>query len=1310
MKQTLVGLMAAMAAVTGFGDLASGVKGNRTWNVGLVAEPLKGPVTVDGKLDDWDLSGQILTAQIGREAKYSVRTAAMWDETNLYLSFVWRDPTPMHSQLDPDKKAAKGWIDDAVQLRLKVGAEPAWVTIWCFDRQVQVFDIDYFMLPADTKGRHVTRASAPGSNQIPGGIEMMSCVSDDDAGFTMELKIPWTQLSLDTVKTMAAGDSFVMGLEFMWGNAAGDWPIYRTSDSYAGWEIQTSFFFKSPASWGEVKLAAQSTPNTRSYKPDAVAPYGCIPVRAKIPGGKEKFTLVLEDKATGERIRTVTGGHPVAEAKVGTDGDRDVVEVLWDGLDDLGRAVKPGTYRVMGLAMDHISLSYKSSFYNPGTPVWETPDGTGGWGADHSRPEFIVRAGTNVVLGTKFPEGGYGLWAIGPDGRKRWSEKRGARALAANDRHVYVLGGYYNEDEQLLFRVDPGTAKYVDVPDGKGGVLPCPYPLSSIPRIGKSRVLNIAVDPKDRQLALALEDGTTALLSTDSLRLVKVLNTAVRPTYPLGEDYRVKIFGVLTGVQHTPLAFDGRSLYYFQRRDGVFVAYDVMADTVRAIPLASAIGSPEALALSRDGQAVYVADNGADMQVKKFDLATGRLLGTYGKAGGRPRQGRYDKNGVLSVSSVCEDAAGDVWTVEDTEYPRRTSVWSGKDGSFVRDYIGTTFYCGSGTYLHDSDPTRAYAGGTEFRIDIDKGVYEPIQVLWNPKREKGRYTFEIPAGMHGIGPIFYSSASGEKREYLFLGHWGRGACWQLFMNDAGRWHPVSAVGTIGALLKETPVDQSLQVPTGAWAGLDPRDNYIWNDLDGDGYVTRDECEIVPIAEGDLPRSCGWGQRPDGATLDVWMQSTDKSMTMWKYAPARFLKNGQPIYARSALAKVGEHVSHEMPDIAPVTGEDTVVRFATEQKKMMILATDKQGRFKWRYRDWWHGVHGSHNSPDGNPNGRIFGAIMIVGCAEAGGDCGRVMMVRGNHLHDYWLTADGLYLDKVFKGVLDGELFPPTAAEARTMKFENLIGHGEPFMGWFAKQDDGRIRSIHGNFALACHICEVGGFESVKRFTSDDFTFTAADAVRCEEFGRQQDALRNAKPQPYRFGTWKTLEGEGVKVVYNLQKTPKGLVVTAKATGDASAWKNGGADFTKLFKTGDAFDVQLGNEKTPASEQRLLFAPFKDGTVVVQMRPVAPDAAKSDGATYESPVTSIRFDSVKVLPVEPKVTVTADGWSLSATIPWELVAVDPAKPIRGDVGVILSDPQGLHNAARIYFFNKRTGLVSDLPNEARLVPGAWGEFK
>ena len=123
-----------------------------------------------------------------------------------------------------------------------------------------------------------------------------------------------------------------------------------------------------------------------------------------------------------------------------------------------GELVKPGSLTAKALGSDRVDGFWELSFYNPGTPVWETPDGTGGWGADHSRPEFIVRAGTNVVLGTKFPEGGYGLWAIGPDGRKRWSEKRGARALAANDRHVYVLGGYYNELKYFVECLASGKA------------------------------------------------------------------------------------------------------------------------------------------------------------------------------------------------------------------------------------------------------------------------------------------------------------------------------------------------------------------------------------------------------------------------------------------------------------------------------------------------------------------------------------------------------------------------------------------------------------------------------------------------------------------------------------------------------------------------------------------------------------------------------------------------------------------------------------------------------------------------------------
>ena len=1314
MKYIFPIVMLFFLAAPAMADVASGTKGDRTWNVGMVAEPAKGSVSIDGDLAEWDLSGQILTGTIGHEDRMSVRTAAMWDEKALYLSFAWRDPTPLHSRIDPANNTEKGWVDDAVQLRMEVAGVGSWITMWCFEKSVQAFRIDYFRMQKDAKGRSLTWASEPSCVDVgPEGVKMATREAEDGGGWTLECRIPWCVLTNGSRERLAAGERFRMGLEFMWGNNAGNWPAYRTTDCFSGMDVQTGFFWTTEKSWGEVELSAVSVPNTRTYRAEPAAAYGCVPVRAKIPAGKEKFTLVLEDPTTGERVRTVTGGHPVAEAKVGEENGLDVIEVLWDGLDDLGRPVAPGSYRVRGIAMDRIRLRYESTFYNPGTPPWDTADGTGGWGADHSRPQFLAAAGSNVVFGARFPEGGYGLWAVGPDGRKCWSEKRGVRALAANAAHVYVLGGYYNEEGQRLFRVDSSTGKYAAFQDAKGNVLPSPFPLSSLDfRRRQStpvQVKNIAADPNDKTLALALDDGSTALVDANSMRVLRILPTAVRSFAPYGEGRREKAFGISVPVEATPLAFDGCMLYYFQRHGARLVAFDVDTSAVRAIDVSESVGIPVALAVSSDGRALYVADAGPDMQVKKFDIASGSLLAAFGRRGGRPRQGKFAADGVLDPWAVAEDAHGDVWIAENTDFPRRTGVWSGKNGSLLRDYIGNAFYCGSGTLLHDNDHARAYAGGVEFAFDPETGASRPLRTLWNPDPRDGRRTFVIGAGSHGLGPAFRSSASGREREFFFQ---SGGDGWKLFMSDGnGGCRPVAAVSTVGRLLSDDDSDAgAVQAPYGEWAGLDPRDSFIWNDADGDGFVSRSECEVLPASEGTLPCFLGWGARPDAETLDIYAAACGKSATWWKYRPVRFAADGAPVYAREGLERMGEGVPWEMPDIAPVSGEDTVLRFATESGCGMIVATDKRGRFKWRYRDWWHGVHGSHRSPDGNPNGRIFGAIMITGFADAGGDCGRVAMIRGNSTHDYWMTTDGLYLDKVFRRPLDGRTLPPTVEEARKMPFEELIGHGEPFMGWFGKQDDGRIRSIHGSFALACHVCEVTGFETARRFDSGSFVFSAEDAAKADAFRRGLAATKSGKPAPYVFGSRTMVSGDGVTAEVCLSDVGDALRVEVAARGDRSPWKNGGNDFTRLFKTGDCFDVQIGETGMPATAQRVVFANLGGKTVAVQMRPADPLAPKDEAAVYESPVASLSFDRVRILPVEVNADVSEDKWKLCADVPWILLGIDAAKPLRGDFGLILSDPDGRRNVARHYLFNKDTGLVSDLPNEARIRSSAWGAFE
>ena len=81
--------------------------------------PTPGKVVVDGKLDDWDLSGQLLmyVAQETVETQCA-RFAVMYDQDALYLSGVVRDPTPMMNRHDPAVEGDRGWDADSCQYRM----------------------------------------------------------------------------------------------------------------------------------------------------------------------------------------------------------------------------------------------------------------------------------------------------------------------------------------------------------------------------------------------------------------------------------------------------------------------------------------------------------------------------------------------------------------------------------------------------------------------------------------------------------------------------------------------------------------------------------------------------------------------------------------------------------------------------------------------------------------------------------------------------------------------------------------------------------------------------------------------------------------------------------------------------------------------------------------------------------------------------------------------------------------------------------------------------------------------------------------
>jgi len=97
MKINLIILLLACGVAAYLGTLAPAAhaeeQGGRARNKRIFIVPPPGPVAIDGKLNDWDLSGQIKIFVTKETAEtMSARIAAMYDDEALYLSGDFRDP------------------------------------------------------------------------------------------------------------------------------------------------------------------------------------------------------------------------------------------------------------------------------------------------------------------------------------------------------------------------------------------------------------------------------------------------------------------------------------------------------------------------------------------------------------------------------------------------------------------------------------------------------------------------------------------------------------------------------------------------------------------------------------------------------------------------------------------------------------------------------------------------------------------------------------------------------------------------------------------------------------------------------------------------------------------------------------------------------------------------------------------------------------------------------------------------------------------------------------------------------------------
>ena len=558
-------------------------------------------------------------------------------------------------------------------------------------------------------------------------------------------------------------------------------------------------------------------------------------------------SLILED-ARGNRVRNLTFAQPFGAGKQQT---------AWDGRDESGRLVSPGTYRVRGLTSDGVSLRYEFAVNTAGNPPWHTLDRTGAWMADHSPPQaplFLPRGVSpygggvpQILVASQVAEVGSPLVWLDLDGHKLHGGDKiggwhGGVALC-RDAGPRAAPDYY---AFTLVVADSNMSVYGIKRDG------------GAQRVGDEFVLtDLHLDgDAERRMGfnIAAHNGVLAVSDPPRNR-IHFLDVASGKV--LGEASLLSPTGVAFDAQGHFYAATGTQIRRFPGFDG-FNWKETWPDlrwrnNVAETRVNYGLQAPRALTVAPDG-ALYVCDGGAHHQVLVYDAA-GNFARAIGKAGG-PQLGRYDEARMQFPSGVALDDRGQVWVGEADYVPKRLSLWK-RDGTFVRAFYGPPRYGGGGT-LDPTDKTRfyyaAYALGTiEFKLDWKTGSFKPAAIVWRPELQDTdfmptRVAPETPFTVNGAR--YLTDNWTTELRYNSDALWG---IWKIGADEIAR--PAMLMGN-GDWLEHAVHGTALRdraAIAALWRGRDRNKVlWLWNDTNGDGFVEAGEVQWREMPEAAYP--------------------------------------------------------------------------------------------------------------------------------------------------------------------------------------------------------------------------------------------------------------------------------------------------------------------------------------------------------------------------------------------------------------------------------------------------------------------------
>ncbi len=1079
----------------------------------------------------------------------------------------------------------------------------------------------------------------------------------------------------------------------------------------------------------------------------AAAPHPPIPVRFTLaqPG---YVTLVLED-AKGNRVRNLISDtlFPAGESTA-----------WWDGSDDLGRdtdaaahgidvipthLVTPGRYTVRGLVHDKIHLRYQFSVYGPGNPPWLTADHRGGWLADHTPPSaalFVPGSSAPggqplVYLGSAVGESGPSLAWVTLDGRKVGDSTwvggiwAGAPYLARDEGAGALAGPFAYAASSAPDRDHPNARATILLhitgltPQGEKPLFAQPIqmpPAPSAPSDPGDAGSAPPISPFQQLTGFVIHNGVAvvSLPGAGQLLFVDVARGAALGTLAVADPR-----GAAFDAQGRLLVLSGKRLLRFAALSAA--SHLVPAALPAPTPVAIAgLQDPVGITIDAAGN-LYISDRGPSQQVKVFGPA-GQQLRTIGDPGA-PRAGAYNPHHMNNPRGLTIDSGNRLWVAEEDYQPKRVSVWT-LDGKFVKAFYGGPEYGGGGN-LDPADASRFYYHGMAFHLDWATGSWSLERILdrypWDSVAVRRDPLPSEPYMVHGrryFSSAFATETSSARAVVLYREAADGTAVAVAGAGNAAGWTALSRPEFAASL----PPDSNL-------ASVDSRQGvfFLWTDRNGDGIPQPDEVTF----RKEL--TSGMTVQPDLTLVNANLDGQAIA-----FSPVEFIGDGVPVYSLDharVLAAQAQRPASDGGGQVLLTGDASVFTTAPAPFAPQSIAGFDRAGHAWSYPNLWPGLHPAHSAPVPDHPGELVGVTHLLGgfVTPPNSDAGPLFAVNGNFGPIYLMTADGLFVDQLFE---DTRLGTPwkMPVEQRNMLLDGVSLGEENFHPSIVQTPDGSVYLVSGRWVS---LVRVEGLSSIRRISAPPVDLTQADLDGVRRFSRTTESARLARtgaqtahipslPKPPAsladfLGApglpWMTINqrirAQGVAQVAQVQEAAAAVagsrLCLAWHTQDAKLLANAGNVANAPFKSGGALDLMLGTDSHAdpartapvAGDLRLLVYEVNGQPRATLYRAVVPGTSHS--VPFSSPDRTVTFDQVQDVSAQVEFYENQGDYALSIPLAVLGLKPSPGLTVQADIGFLRGD--GSTTLQRLYWNNKATGVVSDVPSEAELTPNLWGSW-